>query len=136
MLFKGLEISLTGMSAQRIRIDVASSNLANANAINPVTGEPYRRKVPVFESVLVKEGNIPLNEVRVKEIAYDESPFKMKYDPNNPLADKDGYVTLPNVDPLKEMVDMVSAMRSYEANLTAFNTHKNMLTSSLEILRA
>jgi len=136
MLFKGLEVSLTGMSAQRVRIDIASSNLANANAIDPATGEPYRRKVPVFETVLVNEGKVPLNEVRVKEIAYDNTPFKRKYDPGNPLADKDGYVTLPNVDPLKEMVDMISAMRSYEANLTAFNTHKNMLTSSLEILRA
>ncbi len=137
MLFKGLEISLTGMSAQRVRTDIASSNLANSNSIDPQTGEPYRRKVPVFESVLVKEGEreAPLSEVRVKEITYDDSPFRKKYDPGNPLADKEGYVPLPNVDPLKEMVDMISAMRTYEANLTAFNTHKNMLTSSLEILR-
>ncbi|WP_022847406.1 flagellar basal body rod protein FlgC [Desulfurobacterium sp. TC5-1] len=135
MLFKGLEISLTGMEAERIRMDIASSNLANANSIDPETKQPYIRKVPVFETLLTSDGKVPLEEVRVKKIVYDNSPFREKYDPSSPLADKTGYVKLPNVDPVKEMVDMISAMRAYEANLTAFNTHKNMLTSSLEILR-
>ncbi|SMP13777.1 flagellar basal-body rod protein FlgC [Desulfurobacterium pacificum] len=135
MIFKGLEISLTGMIAQRVRMDIHSSNLANANSLDE-NGQPYRRKIPIFEAVLQKEGNLSFYEVRVKEITEDPSPFKMKYDPTNPLADKNGYVKLPNVDPLKEMVDMMSAMRSYEANLTAFNTCKNEILNTVDILKA
>ncbi|WP_200763811.1 flagellar basal body rod protein FlgC [Nitrosophilus alvini] len=139
MLFKGLEISQTGMAAQKIRIDIVSSNLANINSTNDINTEPYRRKIPVFEAVLdseMEEGkNLPLAKVRVKEVVEDPSPFKLKYDPSNPLADENGYVRLPNIDPMREMVDMMSAMRSYEANLTSFNTHKDMLLKALEILR-
>ena len=135
MIFKGLEISLTGMIAQRVRTDIHASNLANANSLDE-NGQPYRRKVPIFEAVLVKEGERKYYEVRVKKIVEDPSPFRMKYDPSNPLADKNGYVKLPNVDPLKEMVDMISAMRSYEANLTAFNTCKNEILNTIDILKA
>jgi flagellar basal-body rod protein FlgC len=123
------------MLAQRVRMDVASSNLANSNSVDE-NGKPYRRKVPVFETVLDEEAQTKLYRVRVKKIVEDPSPFRKVYDPNNPLADSKGYVTLPNVDPLREMVDLISAMRSYEANLTAFNTRKNMLLSALEILKA
>ncbi len=133
MLFKGLEIAVTGMEAQRVRIDISSSNLSNVNSTKAENGEPYRRKVPIFEAVLDKETN--LTKVRVKDIVSDPSPFKMKFDPNHPDADQNGYVKLPNVDPLKEMVDMMSAIRSYETNLTAFNTHKDMLLKTLEILK-
>ncbi len=139
MLFKGLEISTTGMSAQKVRIDIVSSNLANVNSTKDKDGLPYRRKVPVFEAVMdqeiEKQNSIPLAQVRVKEVLEDPSPFKMKFDPTNPLADEKGFVKLPNVDPMREMVDMISAMRTYEANLTAFNTHKDMLLKSLEIIR-
>jgi len=134
MIFKGLKVSLAGMEAQRIRIDLASSNLANVNAKDE-NGQPYRRKIPIFETVLEKVKNQTLYSVKVKKIVEDNSPFKLKYDPENPDADKNGYVKLPNVDPLKEMVDMISAMRTYEANLTAFNTHKNLLLSALEIIK-
>ncbi len=133
MLFKGLEVAVTGMEAQRVRIDISSSNLSNVNSTKAENGEPYRRKVPIFEAVLDKETN--LTKVRVKDIVKDPSPFKMKFDPNHPDADQNGYVKLPNVDPLKEMVDMMSAIRSYETNLTAFNTHKDMLLKTLEILK-
>lgn len=135
MIFKGLEVSLTGMLVQRIRMDVVSSNLANANSVDE-NGRPYRRKVPVFEAVLDNSGEVPVYRVRVKRIVEDPSPFRLKYDPSNPLADKNGYVKLPNVDPVKEMVDMISAMRSYEANLTAFNTYKNSVLNAIEILKA
>ncbi|MEO2068754.1 MAG: flagellar basal body rod protein FlgC [Desulfurobacteriaceae bacterium] len=135
MIFKGLEISLTGMEAQRVRIDVHSSNLANANSVDE-NGQPYRRKIPIFEAVLEEAGKTESYKVRVKKIVEDPSPFKLKFDPTNPLADEKGYVRLPNVDPLKEMVDMISAMRTYEANLTAFNTHKGMLLSAMDILKA
>lgn len=136
MIFKGLEIATTGMAAQKIRMDIVSSNLANVNSTNDKNGLPYRRKIPVFEAVLEREKNsLPLSEVRVKKVIEDPSPYKLKYDPTNPLADKRGYVKLPNVDPLREMVDMMSAMRTYEANLTSFNTHKEMILKSLDILK-
>ncbi len=134
MLFKGLEVSVSGMSAEKIRIDLAASNIANVNSTNE-NGHPYRRKVPVFESILDREGGMPLYKVKVAKIEEDKTPFKLKYDPDNPLADKNGYVKLPNVDPLREMVDMMSAIRSYEANLTAFNTHKDMLLKTIDILK-
>ncbi|WP_163328082.1 flagellar basal body rod protein FlgC [Desulfurobacterium thermolithotrophum] len=135
MIFKGLEVSLTGMEAQRVRIDIHSSNLANANSVDE-NGNPYRRKIPIFESVLEKTAKGEIYRVKVKKIVEDPSPYKLKYDPSNPLADKNGYVKLPNVDPIREMVDMISAMRTYEANLTAFNTHKGMLLSAIDILKA
>ncbi|MGC9080395.1 flagellar basal body rod protein FlgC [Sulfurihydrogenibium sp.] len=136
MLFKGLEVSVSGMQAERVRIDLAASNLANVNSTRAEDGQPYKRKVPVFEAALDSySNNIPIYKVRVKEIQTDPSPFKLKFDPNNPDAGPDGYVRLPNVDPMREMVDMMSAIRSYEANLTAFNTHKDMILKSLEIIR-
>ena len=135
MIFKGLEVSVTGMSAQRIRIDIASSNLANVNSTKAENGQPYRRKVPVFQAILDKESGVPVYQVRVSKVITDPSPFKMKYDPKHPDAGPDGYVRLPNVDPLREMVDMMSAIRTYEANLTAFNTHKDMLIKSIELLK-
>ncbi len=135
MIFKGLEVSLTGMLAQRVRMDITSSNLANANSTDE-NGKPYRRKVPVFEAVLDSSGDVPVYRVRVKKVVEDPSPFRLRYDPSNPLADKNGYVTLPNVDPVKEMVDMISAVRSYEANLTAFNTYKNSIINVIDVLKA
>ncbi|WP_457639045.1 flagellar basal body rod protein FlgC [Persephonella sp.] len=135
MIFKGLEVSVTGMAAQRIRIDIASSNLANVNSTRAENGQPYRRKVPVFQAVLDRESGLPIHQVRVARVEADPSPFKMKYDPQHPDAGADGYVRLPNVDPLREMVDMMSAIRTYEANLTAFNTHKDMLLKSLELIK-
>ena len=139
MLFKGLEIATTGMAAQKVRMDIISSNLANINSTKDKDGLPYRRKIPIFEAVMDEESkkleNLPLAKVRVKEVIEDPSPFRLKYDPTNPLADKDGYVKLPNIDPMREMVDMISAMRTYEANITAFNTHKDMLLKSIEIIK-
>ncbi|WP_293446476.1 flagellar basal body rod protein FlgC [Persephonella sp.] len=133
MIFKGLETAVTGMAAQRIRIDISSSNLANINSTRAENGQPYRRKVPVFQAILDKESGV--YQVRVAKVLPDPSPYKMKYDPKHPDAGPDGYVRLPNVDPLREMVDMMSAIRTYEANLTAFNTHKDMLIKSLELIR-
>jgi len=134
MLFKGLEVAQTGLSTQKYRVDIISSNLANVNSVND-KGEPYRRKIPVFESLLDSDGKIPLSKVVIKEVKEDPSPFKLKYDPTNPLADKRGYVKLPNIDPLREMTDLISAMRTYEANLTAFNNQKELLLKSIDIIK-
>jgi flagellar basal-body rod protein FlgC len=135
MLFKGLEVAQTGLSTQKYRLDIIASNLANANSVTDTGSEPYRRKIPVFREVLDKEQGIELSKVAIEAVVEDPSPFKLKYDPSNPLADEKGYVRLPNIDPMREMVDMISAMRTYEANLTAFNTHKDMLLKSLEIIK-
>ncbi|MRI83759.1 MAG: flagellar basal body rod protein FlgC [Nitratiruptor sp.] len=133
MLFKGLEIAQTGLSTQKYRLDIIASNLANLNSLNDANGQPYRRKVPVFKEVLDQESG--LSQVKIERVIEDPSEFKMRYDPTNPLADERGYVRLPNVDPMREMVDMISAMRTYEANLTAFNTHKEMLLKTIEIIK-
>ncbi len=134
MLFKGLEVAQTGLSVQKYRMDIVSSNLANADSVDDA-GNPYRRKIPVFQEILDTQNGLPLSKVAISEVLQDDTPYKLKFDPNNPLADKNGYVKLPNVDPMREMVDMISAIRTYEANLTAFNTHKEMLLKSIDIIK-
>ena len=134
MLFKGLEVAQTGLSVQKYRMDIISSNLANANSVDDA-GNPYRRKIPVFEEILDNQDSLPLSKVAIKEVVQDKTPYKLKFDPTNPLADQKGYVKMPNVDPMREMVDMISATRTYEANLTAFNTHKEMLLKSIDIIK-
>lgn len=141
-LFQGLDISATGLTANRFRMDVISANIANANTTRArrVDGEwmPYQRQMVVmqpaqssFRDVL----NRKLEGVKVTRVVKDETPFKLLYQPEHPDADENGYVRLPNVDLLKETVDMVTATRSYEANVTAFNASKQMVLKALEIGR-
>lgn len=144
-LFMGMNTSSSALTAQRLRMDVVSSNIANANSTRATfeNGEwqPYRRKMvelqpkkDQFDSYLNKAmGNNNDGGVHVKKISEDQSPFKMIYNPQHPDANKDGFVKMPNVDPLKEMVDLMSATRSYEANITAFNATKNMMMKALEL---
>lgn len=145
-IFNQMNISASALTAQRVRMDVISANLANADTTRAelVNGEwqPYRRKMvetepkgesfsSVFNTVLGKSHSS--GGVRVRGITEDETPFKEIYDPTHPDANNEGYVQLPNVDPLKEMVDLISSTRSYEANVTAMNATKGMLLKSLEI---
>lgn len=141
-LFQGLDISASGLTANRFRMDVISANIANANTTRArrVDGEwmPYQRQMVVmqpaqssFRDVL----NRKLEGVKVTRVVKDETPFKLLYQPEHPDADENGYVRLPNVDLLKETVDMVTATRSYEANVTAFNASKQMALKALEIGR-
>lgn len=147
-IFNSLNISASGLTAQRLRMDVIASNLSNAETTRAVQNEngewePYRRKMVVFEpketsfqSFLQKAqaGSTSVGKgVRVREIVEDQEPFKSVYNPSHPDADENGYVLLPNVDPLKEMVDLMSATRSYEANVTSVNATKDMLLKALEI---
>lgn len=147
-LFHNLNISASALTANRFRMDVISSNIANAKTTRArmVDGEwiPYQRKIvglapkgaKPFDSFLQKSigaGNHQTEGVMVSRLDVDRTPFKLMYDPNHPDADQDGYVRLPNVDLLKEMVDMLSASRSYEANVTAFNASKSMHVKALEI---
>jgi flagellar basal-body rod protein FlgC len=137
----GMNISGSGLSAQRMRMDVISENIANIDTTRGVDGKPYTRKYvvledrnPNFADVLKNSGN-DMNEggVRVAEIGNDPAPYQLVYNPKHPDANAEGYVQMPNVDITQEMVDMISAYRSYEANVTAFNAYKDMAVKSLEI---
>ena len=136
-----LDISASGLSAQRIRMNLISSNLANVNTTRTENGEPYKRKDAVFEAVQESDFKDVLNErldaavsgVKVAGIIEDEKPFIEKYDPGHPDADENGYVRLPNVNIVEEMVNMISASRSFEANATAISATKDMAGAALKI---
>jgi flagellar basal-body rod protein FlgC len=148
-LSNSFDISASALTAQRLRMDVISSNIANADTTRTklVNGKwvPYSRKIVTMEP---QASNSPFAKildsnmrdstgegVKITKIFDDTAPFKQVYNPSHPDADENGFVLLPNVDILKEMVDMISATRSYEANVTALNASKAMLTKALEIGR-
>ena len=134
--FNIMNISSTGLSAQRFRIEVISTNIANSETTRTENGGPYRRKVPVFQEVLRNiQGRKENGGVMVKSIYEDPSEFRTIYDPTHPDADENGYVRLPNVNIVREMVDMINAQRAYEANATAINTTKAMINAALQIGR-
>ncbi|WP_027408680.1 flagellar basal body rod protein FlgC [Anoxybacteroides tepidamans] len=146
-IFQGLNTTASALTAQRLRMDVISSNMANVDTTRAklVNGQwqPYRRKMVIMEpneggfssylQAAMNNDTAVGGGVKVTKVVEDETPFKLVYDPTNPDANRDGYVQLPNVDPLKEMVDLMSATRSYEANVTVFNATKGMLMKALEI---
>ncbi|MFS0561213.1 flagellar basal body rod protein FlgC [Terribacillus sp. 179-K 1B1 HS] len=147
-IFSSLNTSASALTAQRLRMDVVSSNIANAETTRATIDEdgdyvPYRRKMVSLESQNTNSFSSFLERaqgsstgskgVRVSEITEDESEFQMVYNPTSPDANEEGYVAMPNVDPLKEMTDLISATRSYEANVTAMNATKGMLQKALEI---
>jgi len=135
----GMDISASGLTAQRARLDVISENIANIDTTRTEDGTPYTRKYVVLEqrnskfADLLKSGQETYGGVRVAEIGEDQSDYKLEYDPTNPDADETGYVQKPNVDLSQEMVDMLEAYRSYEANVTAFGAYKDMAVKTLEI---
>ncbi len=139
-----MEVSASGLSAQRTRLNVISQNLANAFTTRTAEGGPYRRQITVFsaapftrklEKAMDQPNGEPRSGVLVNEVKNDTSPFKRVYDPGHPDADQEGYVNLPNVDIHTEMVNMVTAQRSYDANVTAVATSKSMALKALEIGR-
>ena len=142
-LFDALGISSSGLTAQRMRMDVTAENLANAQSVG------YRRKDVVvrespsgdgFGSVLAGamgsgSGSAAGSGVQVEQVTQDNSPGKRIYDPGNPAADAQGYVRMPNVNPVTEMVDLIDASRAYESNVTAMQAAKQMFTKTLDLLR-
>ena len=148
-LFQGMNTSASALTMNRFRLDTITANIANANSTraNQVNGvwQPYRRKMveisPItnqsFQSALDAAFGVaqekPEQGVRISAIREDETPFKRVYDPEHPDANQEGYVLMPNVDIMKEMVDMISASRAYEANVTAFNAMKGMMQKAFEI---
>jgi flagellar basal-body rod protein FlgC len=144
-MFDALEISASGLTAERMRMDVTAQNLANAQTTRGADGQPYRRKEVVlaerqagggFGAALqgAMAGGRP-GGVEVAQIAEDQTPLKQIYDPSHPDADANGYVQMPNVDTVAEMVDLISAQRAYEANVTAMQAAKSMFSKTLELLR-
>ncbi len=133
-LVQSMQISASGMKAQSDRLKVIAQNIANADSIGQKPGDlPYRRKVLSFHNRLDRE--LGIETVQVKRITTDKGEFGKKYDPTHPAADKEGYVLMPNVNPLIEMVDMKEARRSYEANINMVEVSKSMLQQTLSLLR-
>lgn len=145
--FSSFEISSSALTAQRLRMDVISQNLANVSTTRTETGDPYRRRTvvfqersatPSFSSYLTDASRQKLgigSGVRVSAIVEDDTPFREVYDPGHPDADENGIVRMPNVDTVTEMVNMISATRAYDANITAMNATKGMAMKALEIGR-
>ncbi|WP_114165540.1 flagellar basal body rod protein FlgC [Exiguobacterium sp. TNDT2] len=137
-MFDSFHISATALTSQRLRMDTVSANIANAQTTRGklVDGEwqPYTRKMTVLQEAPFRQQLSAVNGgVHVSQIVEDESPYKLVYDPNHPDSDDRGYVQMPNVDLLKEMVDLMGATRSYEANIAAMNATKAMLVKAMEI---
>ncbi|NLT66387.1 MAG: flagellar basal body rod protein FlgC [Acidobacteria bacterium] len=139
-LMTAIEVAGSGLTAQRRRLEVLVSNLVNANTTQPPGTEPYRRKDVLFNSVeparsfgsLLEEAS---KGVEIAAVVTDQSEPVKRYEPGHPHADQDGYVLYPNINAMEEMVNVLSATRSYEANLQAVNTAKEMQEKTLEILR-
>lgn len=131
--FDILGVASTGMSAQRIRISSVSANLANSHTTRTEDGGPYQRQDVVFKQIL--EGELQ-GGVKVTEVVKDEKPPILKYEPGHPDADEEGYVAYPNINPIEEMVNMLEASKSYEANTTVLSTAKQLAMKALEIGRA
>ena len=133
-LIKSIKISTAGMRVQGTRLRVISENIANADSLPSGQGdEPYRRKQVLFKNTLDRA--LDAKKVQIDKIEVDKKEFDKKYDPQHPAADENGYVAVPNVNPLVEMMDMREAQRSYEANLSIIQVSKSMLTRTIDMLR-
>lgn len=137
-LITSLDISASGLIAQRSRVELTSANLANAQTTRTEEGGPYRRKDVVFQThgfdkSLEDAMQGSVEGVEVSDVVNDETPFDRRYEPGHPDADADGYVLYPNVNVMGEMMDLVSAARSYEANLSAANIAKSLIMRTLEL---
>ena len=136
-------LSASALSAERLRINTISSNIANINTTKTPEGGPYKRKDVIFEATPLKEKTfdenlkdaLKLEKVEVKEIVNDDRPPIMKYDPTHPDANKDGYVAYPNINIMEEMVNLINSSRSYEANVTTMKAAKDMAMKAMDILR-
>jgi flagellar basal-body rod protein FlgC len=151
-LFDAIDVAGSGLAAERLRMDVTAGNLANAQTTQGASGQPYRRREVVLQEAQAGGQSFgsmlstavagtssasasPVSGVQVAGIVEDPAAPRRVYDPGHPDADAQGYVTLPNVNPVTEMVDLIGASRSYEANVTAMQTAKQLFTKTLELLR-
>jgi flagellar basal-body rod protein FlgC len=146
-MFSGIDASASGLTAQRLRMDVIAGNIANVDTTRTPEGGPFKRQLVVFASktdptsqnfpfmpVKIKtQMQSPGDGVKVLEIIKDPSPARLRYEPGHPDANSEGYVAYPNIDTVKEMVDMISASRAYEANITSINASKSMAVKAMSI---
>jgi len=137
-LFTAMEVSASGMTAERTRMNIAASNLANAQTTQAAGGGPYKRRDVVMQSTQVPgtqgtQFEQSVHGVMVSQIAQDNAPPRLEYDPGHPDANAQGYVAYPNVNPVEEMVDMITASRAYEAGVTTMSTATNMAERALGI---
>ena len=130
-MFSIFNISGSALSAQSQRMNVVASNLANVDSVSGPDGQPYRVKQVVFEAL--GQDTQGVGGVSVSEVVDDAAPMRMEYRPGHPLADARGYVTMPNVEPVSEMVNMISASRSYQANVEVMNTSKQLMLKTLTL---
>jgi flagellar basal-body rod protein FlgC len=138
---ESMNVSASALTATRLRMDIVAENIANSNTTRTANGDPYRRKYVVFQEVerdsafatFFNRARRSYGGVRVTMVGEDDSEFKLDYNPTHPDADAEGYVRMPNVEVVQEMVDMMAAYRAYEANITAINTFKDMAVKTLEI---
>lgn len=133
--FNVFKVSASAIESQRRRMNIIASNMANVNSTRTEEGGPYRRKDVVFSPMNMGSNPVELQGVRVDDILTDNSPLKKIYDPGHPDADNEGYVEMPNVNIIEEMVNMMTAFRAYEASVAAFNISKSMFMRSLDIGR-
>lgn len=141
-MFRAIDTSASGLTAERLRMDVISNNIANVNTTRTEDGAPFRRKMVIFQARSA-QGRWPFQDrirpqepgkgVRVNAIQEDMTPFKMEYDPSHPDADAEGYIRRPNINIVHEMVDMITATRAYEANVTCINSAKDITNAALNI---
>ena len=149
-LFDAIDVAGSGLTAERLRMDVTAGNLANAQTTQGADGQPYRRREvalqeaggstfgALLDGAIVGTGSASVpaaNGVQVAGVVEDPSPPRRVYDPGHPDADAQGYVSMPNVDTVTEMVDLISAQRAYEANVTAMQSAKQMFSRTLDLLR-
>ena len=133
-LFRIFDVASSAMSAQSVRLNTTSSNLANADSVSSSTDSTYRARHPVFAATLDDVFNeSPDVEVQVLGIVESQAPLQQRYEPSHPLANKDGYIFLPNVNVVEEMANMISASRSYQANVEVVNTSKQLLLRTLSL---
>ena len=130
-MFNVFQIAGSALNAQSVRLNATASNLANADSVVSADGQPYRAKQVVFQAAPVAAKDAI--GVRVQQVVEDAAPPRMTYEPNNPLADDKGYVSLPNVSVVDEMVNMISASRAYQANVEMMNSAKTLLLKTLTI---
>lgn len=143
-ILTGMRVSSSGMAAQRMRLNTIASNIANVNTTRTPEGGPYRRKDVVFEAmpeaksfgeILINQPQKDVARVQVTDVAVDRKAPLMKYEPDHPDADENGYVAYPNINMMEEMANMIQATRAYEANVSAMNATKDMAMTSLELGR-
>jgi len=132
-LFSVFNVASSGLTAQSYRLNVVASNLANANSATSSTGQPYRAREVVFAAQPLGSGPAGVDGVAVAGVVEKPGPFKLVYQPGNPLADAQGYVKMPNVNPVDELVNMISASRAYQANVNVLETTKSLMQKTLTL---